>query len=215
MSSAHADAVYEILCDEAFELSPLFTGNIRRLSTRQFRSISASRTPQGVLAVVSLPQKVYTSMLPEDHGSRILLLEEVQDPGNVGTLIRTAAAFNFSGVILSDTCADPFSPKAVQSSAGSILSLWVRRTSEYSVLARSLKGKNFLIAAADIRGDSEWETAGREKILLALGNEGKGLSEKIIGLADAVFTIPYNRKQAESLNVAAAGAICMYLIQKG
>jgi len=65
------------------------------------------------MGIISLPQMVYTSKLPEDRGSRILLLEEVQDPGNVGTLIRTAAAFNFSGVILSDTCADPFSPKAV------------------------------------------------------------------------------------------------------
>jgi len=78
-----------------------------------------------------------------------------------------------------------------------------------------LKEKNFLIAAADIRGDSEWKTAGREKIVLALGNEGKGLSEKIVPLADVVFTIPYDMKKAESLNVAAAGAICMYLIRKG
>jgi len=207
--------VHEIVCDELFEYSPQAADAVRRLSTRQFHAISAGKTPQGVLGVISLPKDVYAPLLPEDCGTRILLLEEIQDPGNVGTLIRTAAAFDFSGVILSDTCADPFSPKAVQSTAGSILSLWIRRTSEYLGLARLLKEKGFSIAAADIRGDTGWHTAGREKIVLALGSEGKGLSEKTVSLADVVFSIPYNRKQAESLNVATAGAICMYLIQKG
>jgi TrmH family RNA methyltransferase len=210
---AHPGAVDEILCDEAFENPEAFSKNVRRLGARQFHSLSSGKNPQGILGIITLPEGVYTPRLPVEPGSRILLLEEVQDPGNVGTLIRTAAAFDFSGVVLSETCADPFSPKAVQSTAGSILSLWIRRTSGYAGLAHSLKQEGFLVAAADIRGESENRLAGEQKIVLALGNEGKGLSNDLMVIADAVIRIPYNHKRAESLNVAAAGAVCMYIIQ--
>ena len=93
---------------------------VRRLTESQIRYISHSRTPPGVMAVVRAPSEVYSPRLPSPAGRRILLLEDVQDPGNVGTLIRTAAAFDYSGVILTEKCADPLSPKCVQATAGSV-----------------------------------------------------------------------------------------------
>jgi TrmH family RNA methyltransferase len=188
----------------------------RMVSERQMESICSTRTPQGVLAVVRLPMETYSDELPDDIGDRILLLEDVQDPGNVGTLIRTAAAFGFSGVVLTLNCADPMAPKCVQSSAGAVLSLWLRRTAQYLDLVTDLKGRGYRIVAADLDGvedSSVLRTS--EGLLLALGNEGGGLSDALLAMASHRLRIATERRRAESLNVAACGAICMYLSREG
>lgn len=187
---------------------------MRFLTARQFASISKSKTPQGIAGVVTLPRDPYSSKLPQRYGKRILLLEDVQDPGNVGTLIRAAAAFDFDGAILSEGCADPFSPKAIQASAGSVLSLWIRRTSGCYKLAAKLRMEGFRIIATDIYGNSKSIFKSEGKVVLILGNEAKGISNKMLKIADTVFKIPYNDRSVESLNVAAAGAICMYLLSR-
>ena len=112
---------------------------VRYVTEGQLCSISSTKTPQGIIALVKLPQDTYSDNLPENTGDKILLLEDIQDPGNVGALIRTAAAFDFSGIMLTEKCADPFSPKCVQSSAGTVLSLWLRRTPRYLESAVALK----------------------------------------------------------------------------
>ncbi len=210
----HPNSVQEILIDESFEMKYSFEKNVRILSSRQFTSIAPSKSPQGVLAIVSMPSNLNAIELPETYGSKILLLEKVQDPGNIGTLIRTAVAFNFSGVLLSATCADPFSPKAIQASAGSILSIWIRRTDHYCQLLQTLKSKGFSIVATDTKGSINNTPLKKRKIIIALGSEGNGLSEKVVQMADNVFTISYNTNSIESLNVAVAGAICMYLTKE-
>ena len=159
-----------------------------------------------------MPRDSYNSEFPKQYGQKILILEEIQDPGNVGTLIRSAAAFNFDGILLSGGCADPFSPKAIQACAGSILSLWIRRTPEYLKMSSKLKEGGFRIVAADISGNSKSVIEDRGKLALVLGNEAVGVSNKMLRLTDTVYKIPFNMKSVESLNVAAAGAICMYLL---
>ncbi|MFC1968772.1 TrmH family RNA methyltransferase [Chloroflexota bacterium] len=164
------------------------------------------------MAVVRLPLDVYSGYLPEDVGNRILLLEDIQDPGNVGTLIRTAAAFDFSGVIMTEKCADPISSKTVQATAGAILSVWLRRTKYYLELTKALRKGGFHLIASDLNGVAEPSILSRQnKLLLALGNEAAGLSRELLDEADYRLLIPTIRKKAESLNVAACGAICMYL----
>jgi len=112
MISNNPDAIVEIISTE--ELSPSYRNYSKRLITdSQLRSIGSTKTPQGIIAVVRLPMDTYSDQLPDNIGPKILLLEDVQDPGNVGTLIRTAVAFAFSGVILTEKCADPLSPKCV------------------------------------------------------------------------------------------------------
>jgi tRNA G18 (ribose-2'-O)-methylase SpoU len=184
----------------------------RILAPAQFRQIALSQHPAGPLAVVALPHGWNSSDIPAITGDRLLILEDVQDPGNIGSLVRSAAAFDFSGIILSEKCADPFAPKSTQASCGAIVSLWLRRTRRYRDLLRTLRERGFRVLAADT-GGREWNSsdASSGKRAIVLGNEGAGLTEETMGLADEIVRIPFNDQKVESLNVAASGAICMYL----
>ena len=209
--SSRPDAILEILTIE--EPLDVYRGyTVRLVTDSQFNYICHTRTPQGIIAVVRMPADIYSGNLPEDTGSKILLLEDVQDPGNAGTLIRTAAAFDFSGIIMTDKCADPLSPKCVQSTAGTVLSVWLRRTSSYIKLASALKEGGYTLIAADLNGVAGPSIlSNRSKLVLALGNEAAGISGALLDAADFRLRIPTIREKAESLNVAACGAICMYL----
>ena len=209
--SSNPDEIIEIVSTE--EQPPFSHKYPKRLVTdRQLRSICSSKTPQGTIAVVRLPRDTYSDQLPDNTGAKILLLEGIQDPGNVGTLIRTAVAFGFSGIILTEKCADPLSPKCIQSTAGTVLSLWVRRTSRYLVLVEELKHSGYSLVAADLGGVEDPSVLQyRDKLLLALGNEASGLSDSVLNASNHRLRIPTIRGKTESLNVAACGAICMYL----
>ena len=209
--SHHPDEITEIITIK--ELPPIYHNHsIHLVTDQQFHSICSTKTPQGIIAVVHLPQDMYSGHLPENIGTKILLLEDIQDPGNVGSLIRTAAAFNFSGVILTEKCADPLSPKCVQSTAGTILSVWLRRTSHYLKLAEALKKDGYSLVATELKGADNLSILCRQdKLLLALGNEAAGLSQAMLNISDYRLRIPTIQEKAESLNVAACGAICMYL----
>ena len=186
---------------------------VRRLSDRQFSSIATVKTPQGIAAVVRIPTLCREDQLPDEPGERLLLLDDIQDPGNVGTLIRTAAALDYDGVILSPACADPLSPKAVQASAGSILSVWFCRTDRHLDHARSLKDRGYTLFAAALDGDSITDCHVDGPVVIMLGSEGSGLGASLLEIADAQVTIPMNRDKVESLNVAAAGAILMHSLR--
>jgi TrmH family RNA methyltransferase len=209
--AGHPDEITEILAIE--EPPPVYRKcPVRLVTESQFQYISSTRTPQGIMAVVRIPAGIYSSQLPRDAGSHILLLEDIQDPGNAGTLIRTAAAFDYSGVILTENCADPLSPKCVQATAGTVLSVWLRRTAQYTELAGSLRQEGYILIAAELKGTDEPSIISRqEKLVLALGNEAAGLSKEILGMADYRVRVPTTPEKAESLNVAACGAILMYL----
>jgi len=209
--SNHPDEIIEILTIE--EPLPVYSNYVVRLVTEsQFRYICQTKTPQGVMAAVRIPVDIWSDCLPDDIGNKILLLEDIQDPGNVGTLIRTAAAFNFSGAIMSENCADPLSPKCVQATVGTVLSIWLRRTTNYLELISALRKGGYTIAATDLNGMEEPALLSRQsKLLLALGNEAAGLSIAMLNVADYRLRIPTIQEKAESLNVAACGAICMYL----
>ena len=130
----------------------------------------------------------------------------------MGTLIRTAAAFDFSGVIMTENCADPLSPKCVQATAGTVLSVWLRRTIHYLELAVALRKNGYTLIATELNGIAEPSIiSSQSRILLALGNEAAGLSKALLSTADYRLRIPTIREKAESLNVAACGAIFMYL----
>ena len=209
--ASRPDEILEILTVQepppAYQRFPL-----RVITESQCHYVCNTQTPQGIIAVVKLPEEIYTDRLPDNPGTHILLLDGIQDPGNAGTLMRTAAAFGFSGIIMSGKCADPLSPKCVQAAAGTMLSIWIRRTNSYVNLARTLKDTSFSIVAADVNGsDTTSVLEHKDRLLLALGNEGVGISGEILELADYRLGVPTKREKAESLNVAACGAILMYL----
>jgi TrmH family RNA methyltransferase len=209
--ASHREAIAETI---SVEEPPTILRNypIRTITTSQFKYISNVQTPQGILAVVKVPKDIYSPNLPQDIGSHVLALEDIQDPGNVGTLIRTAAALGYDGVVLTESCADPLNPKCVQASAGTVLSVWLRRTVQYLEIIRSLKKDEYKIFAAEVKGtDSPEKISGQAKLVLALGNEAVGLSKELLEIADYRVRIPTAPEKAESLNVAACGAILMYL----
>jgi TrmH family RNA methyltransferase len=206
----HPDAIVEIVtvADPAAAWQPY---PVRYVTESQLRAICATQTPQGTLAVVRSPADLYSHALPPRIGRKVVLLEDVQDPGNVGTLIRTAAAFGFAGVLLTEKCADPLAPKCVQSTAGTILNVWIRRTPQYLELVRELQQQGYTCVAADLHGTAAPAVlSASAPLLLVLGNEAAGLSAALLQRADVRLKIPLS-PQAESLNVAACGAICMYL----
>jgi TrmH family RNA methyltransferase len=209
-----ATHICEVLIGDSRGLPAWNRFPVRRLSQRQFVEICASQTPQGIAAVVAIPSDSYSDSLPANPGNRILYLDDIQDPGNVGTLIRTAAALGWSGVILSEKCADPFSPKAVQSAAGATLSVWVRKTIRALEMVTTLKHTGAMVIAADVKGKDLLPIVGQGGGVLMLGNEGNGLSDTALSLADALYRIPIVTAAVESLNVAAAGAICMHALRR-
>lgn len=180
------------------------------VSQKQMERISPVKTPQNVVAVIAIPENIYSSELPVEPGKKILCLEHIQDPGNVGTLIRTAAAFDYDGIIMSELCADPLGIKTAQATAGSLFSVWIRRTKEYVSLCKDLQSRNFVLYSTDMKGDKVTNSLQLPHII-ALGNEGNGLSELLTSIADKRVRIPINDQKVESLNVAISGAILMYL----
>jgi len=209
--ASHPKSIAEILTVE--ELAPVYRDHqVRYLTESQFKSICLTKTPQGPLAVIKMPGDTDSCNLPVDTGDKVLLLEDIQDPGNVGSLIRSAVAFGYSGVVMSDKCADPFSPKCVQSTAGAVLSLWIRRSALYLSIIGNLKSRGYSLIATVLTGEDSLSVLhGTSKIVLAFGNEAEGLSLPIIELSNYRCKVPIRRENIESLNVAACGAICMYI----
>jgi|WetSurMetagenome_2_1015567.scaffolds.fasta_scaffold00027_58 tRNA G18 (ribose-2'-O)-methylase SpoU len=214
IARSRPECIVELLVPEKIRPPAGLAFPVRFVSAPQFRSLCLSVTPAGPIALVRIPAGANADALPDKTGARVLALEDVQDPGNVGALVRSAAAFDFSGVLLSDKCADPFGPKAVQASAGTVLSLWVRKTKRFHSFLRELAGKGYCCIAADMRGGETPRARGSSHMVLIMGNEGNGVSSEGLGCANVLMRIPINADKAESLNVAASGAVCMYALTR-
>ncbi len=179
------------------------------LSGDCFEKISQTETPQGVAAIAE--KRMWTPgtfFVPKD--GNVLVLDQVQDPGNLGTLLRTAEAAGFSGAMLLKGCGDVYGSKAVRAAAGTLFRLPLLFPStprEASELLRG-RGKQIFAAASD-RGDPYFDCPLTENAALVIGNEGNGISEEMNALADSFLTIPMEG-QSESLNAALAGGIIMY-----
>lgn len=174
------------------------------LSPENLSWVSGFRSSPEVVAVVRRPLSL--SAVRWVPGSLALVLDGLQDPGNVGTLLRTAAWFGFDAVFHSPDTADPFGPKAVQASMGAIVRVRTGLTDEawWSDLPASAP-----VAAASLQGENLFSAALPAEGLVVLGNEGHGLSPRWEARAGLHLTVPAWGSAAESLNVAAAGALVM------
>jgi len=207
----HPEAIEEVLIDENVVETELLDGRkLRRLTAAQLKSISSFSAPSGIIALVRIPDDVYASSLPVNAGKRVIVLEDVQDPGNIGTLIRSAAAFDCDGVLMSRQCADPFSPKAVQASAGAVMVPWIRRCDSFIDVIGELKRTGFSLYCADVRGEPSMDFGAADRTAFVFGNEGAGVSSRVAAMADRTFSVPMNSGAVESLNVAICGAITMF-----
>lgn len=179
----------------------------RKISSKEMREVSDSVTPAGVMGIAMIPEEYAAQTIPQITGERILFLEDVQDPGNVGTLLRSAVAFGVAGVILTEGCADVYSPKVVRSTGGALGALWVRRNAVAHDMVKRLQLEGYSLVVADLDGVGKSNV--KSSSILALGNEGNGVTKTLRDMADVVVTIPYESELIESLNVAIAGSIVM------
>lgn len=173
------------------------------LSGHVFQSVCDTITPQGIAAVLQL-------CVREACGPRLLALDGVQDPGNVGTIIRTADAAGFDGILFSPECADVFSPKVLRSTMGSIFRLGFSFPVSLPEALSSLKKNGYSVLSSQLDGDPFFSRTGVSgSFVLIIGNEGKGISDPVKTVATHRLCLPM-RGGAESLNAAVAAGIMMY-----
>lgn len=163
-----------------------------------------TKTPQGVLAVVHLPDACAMEK------NRYIYCDCIQDPGNAGTIIRSADAFGFDGVIFSNGSVDVFSPKVIRATMGSVFHIDVITEADVATLTKARQA-GFFITASALHGTSVdvQNMTRRDKQIFVIGNEGNGVSDAVLALSDEIVHIPMPG-QAESLNAGVAASILMY-----
>lgn len=176
------------------------------VSADVLKELTDSPSPQGIIAEIDMPQLAF----PTDYQGKYLILEDVQDPGNLGTIIRTADAAGFDGVFLSEKSADVYNSKTLRSMQGSHFHLPIWRTDIYKI-CREMQEHNTPVLATTLSKISvDYKTVPhQESFALVMGNEGQGISAEMTALADQLvhITMP---GQAESLNVAVAAGILIF-----
>ena len=186
--------------EKALSLIDAVSIKTETVSDDVFKSISSEVTPQGVIAIVEKPN--LSLSLPSGN---CLLLDGVSDPANVGAIIRTAAASGYNDVYLTLECADAYSPKAVRSSMSGIFRINVYRADIEQILS-VLK---LPLVVADMFGESVFTKKIKQRFCLVIGNEGRGVSQKIKNSAAQTVSIPMENG-VESLNAAVSAGILMY-----
>ena len=170
-----------------------------------FKAIADTDTPQGIAAVCRKPTFA-------DNGvdfSTVLLIDRVQDPGNIGTMIRTADAAGFDAVILGDGCADAYSPKVVRSTQGSLFHIPVLK-GNLEKWIENLQQSGVSVYGTALQGAKPYkEVSASPRFAILVGNEGSGVSKELLAKTDQNVYIPILGK-SESLNVAVAAGILMY-----
>ena len=178
---------------------------IYEMTNALFNELISTEKPQGIVAVVHMNEKPL-----ELDGSFYLLCDKVQDPGNLGTIIRTAHAVKADGIILTKGTVDIYNEKTIRSTMGSLFYVPVHYDDDNMTLVKSLTDKNFKIVVTSLDTDKDFfQESIKGKVLLTVGNEGNGVSDEVYELADTKVKIPMPGN-AESLNVAIATSVIMY-----
>lgn len=174
---------------------------VTQLDDSLFAELTELKTPTGILALIETPHAVFGA------GSRFaLLLEDIQDPGNLGSMIRSAAAAGCDAVFLSQGCADAWSPRVLRAGMGGHFVLSLHEAASLVAVAAAFGGN---VYAASLKArKSLYDCDLRESLAFAIGNEGAGLSQALVEASRAI-TIPMPGK-VESLNAAAAAAVCLF-----
>lgn len=182
------------------------SGRMITVSDEVFDKAAETVNPQGILCVMRMMRHSYE----EISKRRLLLLENIQDPGNLGTMIRTAEAAGFTGIIMSGDTADIYSPKVTRSTMGSLFRVPFMYCEDFCGMLRRLKKDDVTVYGAYLRDGTEYdkiEYASSAAVLI--GNEGNGITDEAIAEADRRIFIPMSG-QIESLNAAIAAAVIMY-----
>ena len=196
---------------EAMEQQWNHTVHVEEVSDAVMKSMSDTVTPQGILAVVAMKDYALQELLGDDRKvPHLLLLEGVQDPGNLGTMFRTGEGAGITGIIMSRETVDIYHPKTIRSTMGSIYRIPFLITEDLTATIAELKNHGVHLYAAHLKGTQNYDqydyTQGTGFLI---GNEGNGLTDETAALADTYIRIPMGG-QLESLNAAMAAGILMY-----
>lgn len=183
--------------------------NIEEVAEGVFRTMSETVTPQGVLAVVTKPQYDVETFFHKQNGL-YLILENIQDPGNLGTMLRTAEGAGVDGVVMSRDTVDLFSPKVVRSTMGSLYRMPFFITEDVLETIQQMKDMGIAVYAAHLKGEKFYdECSYKNGTAFLIGNEGNGLRKETADAASDYLKIPMCGS-LESLNAAMAAGILMY-----
>lgn len=176
------------------------------LASHVMAAICDAKTPQGVAAVCAYPQ----DETPDKLGALMIALDGVQDPGNVGTILRTMDAAGFTGLLMDEKTADPYAPKALRASMGGVFRVPTARCQDLPATLAKLSAAGYDILAGDLQGEPFYQRPPvQDKVCIVIGNEGAGISPAVKEKATMRLRIPIVGG-AESLNAAVAAAIMMY-----
>jgi len=190
----------EMLCDYRYEI----------VADNVFKTMSDTKTPQGILAVVKMLEYDIEDLFKKDKVPMLVVLENIQDPGNLGTIIRTAEGAGATGIIMSDKTVDIYNPKTIRSTMGSLFRMPFVYSEDVVAAIRSLKQQNIKVFAAHLEGRNYYyEEDMKVPMAVLIGNEGNGLTEELSKEADVRIKIPMEGK-LESLNAAVSTAVILY-----
>ena len=176
---------------------------VEYVSENVMEKLSFTKTPQPFMAVCRKKKNILN-----EEGKRFIILDGVQDPGNVGTMIRTALAFSFDQVILSKDSCDLYNDKTLRSTQGAVFMMDIIRA-DLSVIIPELKKKGIFVVGSSLRDARDMnEISSREKMAFIMGNEGQGMKQEMLDLCDERLFIPIHTM--ESLNVGVAAGVIMY-----
>jgi RNA methyltransferase, TrmH family len=183
------------------------------LPDKLFASVVPSETPQGVAALARWKEFSLDEVLAKSQAGPLLAIAGVQDPGNLGTILRSAEAFGVGGVVLGEGTVSPFNPKVVRASAGSVFRLPLSRNKLSEALDRMKALGLRLVATSSHKGTSLPEANLGGQLAIFVGSEGAGLPRDLISKMDEVIAIPHSAK-VESLNAGVAASIMLYEIAR-
>jgi len=184
--------------------------DVAEVSAHEFASAAETESPQGVLAIAAVPPHSFDSLELQQY-ARIVVLDAVQDPGNAGTIVRTAAALGAAAVVAMPGTVDLWNAKVVRSAMGAGFHLPVF-TSTWDALDAFRHRESFALWGADAAGTPVFELKPADRLALIVGNEGAGLSDEARQRADRLVALPIERT-VESLNVAVATGILLYQLR--
>lgn len=183
------------------------------LSDQVFSHVSDTKTPQGILCIVRQPKYEIENLLSQDN-PHFVVLDNLQDPGNLGTIIRTAEGAGVCGVFMSKDCVDIYNPKTIRSTMGSIYRMPFVYVDDLEELLDRFRQKKITSYAADLGGRQSYDLENYKKsTAILIGNEGNGLRKEISDAADVKVQIPMHG-QVESLNAAIAASVLMFEVSR-
>lgn len=203
-----SESFFDTINEDFFQGTPF-----EIVSDSVFRETAETITPQGILAIVKQPVYNQKDMITADK-VRILLLEDIRDPGNLGTMMRTAEGAGFTGVILSKGSVDLFNPKVIRSTMGAIYRVPFFYAEDFVSTLTEMRKAGIGIYAAHLNGACDYDNVSYgEKTAIMIGNEANGLSEESAENSTQCIKIPMEGS-VESLNAGVAAAVLMYEVYR-